>query len=107
MAIVVNKPVFQFDLEIPLSDFEAFNSEDVPHLSFMTLGFHTPSAASGYSLPEDRVLSEPAKADSWNDIRRNVLFRMRIAATGQALVESTVDQTNDIAKAIAAELGGR
>ena len=62
---------------------------------------------SDFSLPEDRVLSEPAKADSWNDIRRNVLFRMRIAATGQALVESTVDQTNDIAKAIAAELGGR
>jgi len=60
-----------------------------------------------FSLPEDRVLSEPAESDSWNDIRRNVLFRMRIAATGQALVESTVDQTNDIVTAIAAELGGR
>jgi hypothetical protein len=62
---------------------------------------------SKFSLPEDRVLLEPAEADSWNDIRRNVLFRMRIAATGQALVESTVDQTNDIVTAIAAELGGR
>lgn len=60
-----------------------------------------------FSLPEDSVLLEPAEADSWNDIRRNVLFRMRIAATGQALVESTVDQTNNIATAIAAELGGR
>ena len=60
-----------------------------------------------FSLPEDRVLLEPADADSWNDIRRNVLFRMRIAATGQAQVESTVDQTNDVARAIAAELGSR
>jgi hypothetical protein len=60
-----------------------------------------------FSLPKDRVLLEPAEADSWNDIRRNVLFRLRIAATGQALVESTVDQTNDIVAAIAAELDGR
>lgn|GEM_PF-1707461 len=60
-----------------------------------------------FSLPEDRVLAEPAEADSWNDIRRNVLFRMRIAATGQALAESTVDQTNQIAMAIATELGDR
>ena len=60
-----------------------------------------------FSLPEDRVLLEPAEADSWNDIRRNVLFRMRIAATGQASAERAVDQTNDIVRAIAAELGGR
>jgi len=60
-----------------------------------------------FSLPEDRVLLEPADADSWNDIRRNVLFRMRIAATGQAIAESTVDQINAIATAIAAELRDR
>ena len=60
-----------------------------------------------FSLPEDRVLSEPAESDSWNDIRRNVLFRIRIAAAGQALAESTVDEINDIATAIAAELNGR
>jgi hypothetical protein len=59
------------------------------------------------SLPEDRILLEPAEADSWNDIRRNVLFRMRISATGQALAESTVEQINDIATAIVAELDGR
>ncbi|MDH3512862.1 MAG: hypothetical protein OER85_18640, partial [Gammaproteobacteria bacterium] len=62
---------------------------------------------SEFSLPEDRVLLEPAEADSWNDIRRNVLFRMRIAATGQALAESTVDRTIDIAGAIATELEDR
>jgi hypothetical protein len=60
-----------------------------------------------FSLPEDRVLSEPAESDSWNDIRRNVLFRIRIAAAGQALAESTVDEINDIATVIAAELNGR
>jgi len=59
-----------------------------------------------FSLPEDRVLSEPAESDSWNDIRRNVLFRIRIAAAGQALAESTVDEIDDIATAIAAELLG-
>jgi hypothetical protein len=60
-----------------------------------------------FSLPEDRVLLAPAEAESWNAIRRNVLFRMRIAATGQALAESTEDQTNEIVSAIAAELSGR
>jgi len=57
------------------------------------------------SLPEDSVLLAPAEAESWDDIRRNVLFRMRISATGQALTESTVDQINEIATAIAVELG--
>jgi hypothetical protein len=60
-----------------------------------------------FSPPEDRVLSEPADSDSWNDIRRNVLFRIRIAATGQALAESTVDQIDQTATAISAELNGR
>ena len=60
-----------------------------------------------FSLPEDRVLSEPPESDSWNDIRRNVLFRIRIAATGQALAERVVGETNDFAMAIAAELNGR
>jgi hypothetical protein len=57
-----------------------------------------------FAIPEDRGLSEPPESDSWNDIRRNVLFRLRIAATGQALAESTLDQTNGIATKIAAEL---
>jgi len=62
---------------------------------------------AAFSLPEDRILSEPAESDSWDDIRRNVLFRIRMAATGQALAESTLDETDDIATAIAAELNGR
>ena len=59
---------------------------------------------SEFSLPEDRVLLEPAEAESWNDMRRNVLFRMRIAAAGLSLTESTLDQISDIATAIGAEL---
>ena len=59
---------------------------------------------SEFSLPEDRVLLEPAEAESWNDMRRNVLFRMRIAAAGLSLTESTLDQISDIATAIDAEL---
>jgi len=62
---------------------------------------------SAFSLPEDRILSEPAESDSWNDIRRNVLFRIRIAAAGQALAESALVEINDIAAAIAAELDAR
>jgi hypothetical protein len=54
-----------------------------------------------------RVLSEPVESDSWNDIRRNVLFRLRISATGQALAERTVDKINDIETAITDELNGR
>ena len=59
---------------------------------------------SEFSFPEDRVLLEPAEAESWNDMRRNVLFRMRIAAAGLSLTESTLDQISDIATAIDAEL---
>jgi hypothetical protein len=59
------------------------------------------------SLPEDRVLSEPADSESWNDIRRNVLFRLRIAATGQALAEAMLVEINDIAAEITAELNGQ
>jgi hypothetical protein len=60
-----------------------------------------------FSLPEDRILSEPAESDSWNDIRRNVLFRIRISAAGLAQAESTVEEINDVATAIAAELEAR
>lgn len=56
--------------------------------------------------PEDRILSAPAESDSWNDIRRNLLFRIHIAATGQAGAGLILDATDDIAAAIASELDG-
>jgi len=52
--------------------------------------------------PEDRILSQPPDSDSWNDIRRNVLFRTRVAAVGQTLGQSII--SDGIAKAVAAEL---
>jgi len=57
-----------------------------------------------FTPPEDRVLSEPPDSDSWNDIRRNVLFRIRIASVGQSNAQSIVDDTYDIAQEIATEL---
>ena len=56
--------------------------------------------------PQDRVLAEPPDADSWNDIRRNVLFRTRIAAVGQTLADQIIVDTDSIAAAISAELEG-
>lgn len=56
--------------------------------------------------PEDRILSAPADSDSWNDIRRNLQFRIFIAAAGQATAELILNETDDIATAIAIELGG-
>ena len=62
---------------------------------------------AGFRFPTDRVLTAPAEAESWDDIRRNVLFRMEIASTGQALAESTLDETQAITSAIGTELNGR
>jgi hypothetical protein len=56
--------------------------------------------------PEDRVLSESPDADSWNDIRRNVLFRTRISAVGLSLAKSIVEESDAIAIEVADELGG-
>ena len=54
--------------------------------------------------PEDRVLSAPPESDSWNDIKRNLLFRLRIAAVGQVGAEYILDATDEISSALAAEL---
>jgi hypothetical protein len=56
------------------------------------------------AYPGDRILSAPPEADSWNDIKRNQLFRIRIAVVGQALAESVLDATDEIASAIASEV---
>jgi len=57
-------------------------------------------------FPEDRILSASAESDSWNDIRRNLQFRIFVAAAGQATAELILDETDDIAEAIAIERGG-
>ena len=54
--------------------------------------------------PEDRILSAPAESDTWNDIKRQLLFRIRIAAVGQAGAELILVATDNISTAIASEL---
>lgn len=53
------------------------------------------------------VLRRPPDAESWNEIRRNILFRMRIAAVGQALAERLAEDADDMVLAIDGELAGR
>lgn len=55
--------------------------------------------------PEDRVLSAPADADSWNDIRRQVLFRTRVAGIGRLIAQRMLDTTAGVIDALEAELG--
>lgn len=60
-----------------------------------------------FKPPPDAVLSRPPTAESWSDIRRNVLFRMRIAAIGQSKSESIAEYMQELAEELATELGQR
>ena len=60
-----------------------------------------------FSAVANPVLQRPPDAESWDEIRRNVLFRMRIAAVGQALAERLATDSQDMARALEAELEGR
>lgn len=60
-----------------------------------------------YAPLPDAVLSRPPEAESWSDIRRNVIFRMRIAAVGQAKSEDIASYMQEMADALAAELENR
>jgi len=58
-------------------------------------------------LPPDVVLSRSPEAESWSDIRRNVIFRLRIATVGQAKNEDIASYMQEIADDLAAELDNR
>ena len=60
-----------------------------------------------YEPRPDTVLSRPPEAESWSDIRRNVIFRMRIATVGQAKSEDIAAYMQEIANDLAAELKHR
>jgi hypothetical protein len=60
-----------------------------------------------YEPLPDVVLSRPPEAESWSDIRRNVIFRMRIAAVGQAKSEDIATYMQELADDLAAELERR
>lgn len=60
-----------------------------------------------YEVLPDTVLSRPPEAESWSDIRRNVLFRMRVASVGQAKSEDIQSYMQGVADELAARLGNR
>lgn len=60
-----------------------------------------------YEPIPDLVLSQPPEAETWSDIRRNVLFRMRIATVGQAKSEDIATYMQELADDLAAELERR
>jgi len=93
-------------LELLARDIEGIRHQADLQLEFEKEKIET--AARAYAaLTTSDPRTKRTEIYSLNDIRRNVLFRMRIAATGQALAERTVDEINDIATAIADELNGR
>ena len=65
------------------------------------------SLGEDFTTTSNPVLERPPEAESWDEIRRNVLFRMRIAAVGQALAETLADGADDMARAIDAELAAK
>jgi hypothetical protein len=78
----------------------------MPNLNRATV-LMTEGLGGDIAFPEDRILAAAPDAESWNDIRRHVLWRARIAAVGQTLAEEIVDETDTIAGAIADELRAR
>lgn len=62
---------------------------------------------SDYWDLSDTVLARPPEAESWSDIRRNVVFRMRVAAVGQANSENIATQMQEIADKLAEALENR
>lgn len=60
-----------------------------------------------YEPLPDVVLSRPPEAESWSDIRRNVIFRLRIATVGEAMSEEIAAYMQEIADDLAAELEQR
>lgn len=57
-----------------------------------------------FAWPRDVVLERPQGSSSWDEFRRQILFRMRIAAagrvTGERLIESTRQLRDRIAEAL-------
>lgn len=60
-----------------------------------------------FQYPRDAVLEQPPEADSWGEIQRHVLWRMYIAALGQANAEAILAETEGMAAELRAELDRR
>lgn len=60
--------------------------------------------AAGPAMPMDAVLLQPPGAPSWDDLRRLVVFRARISATGTLLGGRGIESTQELRQAIEEEL---
>ncbi len=65
---------------------------------------YTAALGADFTPRLDVVLLQPPDAESWNDMRRQVLFRLNIATNGQARAEQALEQNRAIAAVIEAEL---
>ena len=60
-----------------------------------------------FSWPRNVVLQQPPNSPSWDDFRQQVLFRMRIAASGQVMGERLSETTRQLRSRIEEELKRR
>ena len=60
-----------------------------------------------FTWPRDVVLQQPRGASSWDDFRRQVLYRMRIAAAGRIIGERLIESTRELRATIEDELKRR
>ena len=60
-----------------------------------------------FAWPQDVVLQQSRRATSWDDFRRQVLFRMRIATGGQLIGERVIVSTQQMRSRIEQELARR
>jgi hypothetical protein len=59
------------------------------------------------TYPRDDVLTRPAGSRSWDDIRRHVLLRMRVASVGAIIGERMIEETRVLYQDIETELERR
>jgi type II secretory pathway pseudopilin PulG len=59
---------------------------------------------SDFEAPRDEALLRPAGATSWDDIRRQVIFRTRVAAVGVTSGRTAIELTRELRAEIEAEL---
>jgi hypothetical protein len=60
-----------------------------------------------FAWPRDDVLQQPPRSSSWDDFRRQVLLRMRIAAAGNLIGERLIESTRELRERIDDEIERR
>jgi hypothetical protein len=60
-----------------------------------------------FTWPRDNILQQSPRASAWDDFRRQVLFRMRIATGGRLIGERIIASTRELRAEIEKELSRR